>query len=359
LEWVRSGQVIEIATARLASPLQNLGRMPSLAVRLLAGLLVSLVLTGPAEAGSGAQAPARQSREAVATPRPKLLSRLFGRSAATASVPAAASTGSPGALSAEAPRRCLLDRCRAFLHSAKERFSRRKDHVWLGSSVSLGTAELGDALAASATAGQVATKTSGRLLGGLRFLGLAGAVGLAATGAHDLYRAASVSQRLDAASDLAWGVQGSINMGTAGTGLIGNMATGFGVVGAVCQTAAGCRRLYKGWKEHDRSKMKLGALDVAGGLTWLGWDVAGWSNPYFLGAYAGLMVTREVYANKDAIKAFGQRTAEKVRCAYGACKRQVASGAAWVKQGVGNTLRSLSAGLGGPRSPATASTLVH
>ncbi len=243
-----------------------------------------------------------------------------------------------------ASRRCLLDRCKRFLRSAKERLTGHKDRVWLGSAVSLASAELGEtALATSRVAGRAAR--SGRV--GLRLFGFAGAAGLALTGAHELGLAASTSEKLDAASDLAWGAQGLSD------GLLGKAALGLGVVGALCQTAAGCRRIYKGWKEHDRAKVKLGALDLAGGLTWLGWDLAGTSNPYFLGAYAGIMIAREGYANRDALKAFAKRGVEKIRCVGRACARGIASGAAFVKQGV-SSLRDLARELRAPPRPALA-----
>ncbi len=216
------------------------------------------------------------------------------------------------------------------------------DQVWLGSSVGLAASEVGcEGLASAArTVGQ------SRLMRGLKVLGLGAGVGLAALGARNLSRARNTLERLDAGGDLAWGTEGALYF--AGGRALGSVAQGVGIVGAGLQTAAGIRRIIKGAREHDRSLVKLGALDLAGGLTWMAWDTVGLSNPYLLAGYAGLMVAREAYANREAVKAFGKRTAAKVTCALGRCRAKIARSTEWVREQSGAALRTLAAGLRGP-----------
>ena len=78
----------------------------------------------------------------------------------------------------------------------------------------------------------------------------------------------------------------------------------------------------------------LQCLDMANGAAWLGWDVAGLSNPYFLGATVGLIAAREACENRDALRAFGKRVGARVT-----------HGASWIKERTGSPLRAMAAGL--------------
>jgi hypothetical protein len=147
---------------------------------------------------------------------------------------------------------------------------------------------------------------------------------------------------MDAGSDLAWGSQGMASLVQHST--LTRIAQGLGVVGGLCQIGAGCHRILVGSRQHDRSQIKLGMLDVAGGALWLGWDLAGFSNPWFIGGYAAVMVGREAYDNRDALKTLGRRAGEKVRCAYGACKQRIKE-IFHPRQAPRGTLRHLAAGL--------------
>ncbi len=41
----------------------------------------------------------------------------------------------------------------------------------------------------------------------------------------------------------------------------------------------------RGVERHDGAMIKLGALDMSGGLLWLGWDLVGWQQPLFIASY--------------------------------------------------------------------------
>jgi len=160
----------------------------------------------------------------------------------------------------------------------------------------------------------------------LRGLGVAGAGGLLVAGAHGLARARAAAERFDAAGDIAWGLRGLASYAAAAQDSTGWLsgAQGFGAVGALCQIGAGACRIRLGVQRHDRPLIGVGALDVAGGLLTLGLNLFGFSNPWVLGAYASTMAVREVYANREPIKAFARRATQKIRCAYGRCRARVA-----------------------------------
>jgi hypothetical protein len=123
---------------------------------------------------------------------------------------------------------------------------------------------------------------------------------LIAASTLDLWHAESPEQQLDAGSDLMWGAQGlSYLVSSPG---VATLATGFGFVGAVAQISSGALRVARGIRRRDAETVKLGALDLGGGALWAGWDIAGWGNPLFLASYVLLMVGREAYANKDAVR---------------------------------------------------------
>jgi hypothetical protein len=66
--------------------------------------------------------------------------------------------------------------------------------------------------------------------------------------------------------------------------------------------SAGVLRIQRGIRQRDKHDVKLGTLDVGGGILWAALDVAAWANPLVLGSYVVLMVGREAYANKDALR---------------------------------------------------------
>lgn len=202
-----------------------------------------------------------------------------------------------------------------------------QDHVWMGSSMSLGTAEL-------VTLSEKATP----FIRGMRWVGLAGAAGLTYTASRDLQQARSANERMDAVGDLAWGVEGLLYLAKPTSQLLGTVAQHVGIVGGFCQTAVGCRRIYQGIKQRNREKITLGALDVAGGLTWLAWDALAWENPLFIASYAGFMVAREAYDNRAELKAFGKKMGGRLRCAADYCRRQINRGVTRLGQ-LGDLLR--------------------
>jgi len=169
---------------------------------------------------------------------------------------------------------------------------------WAVASTTLGAAE----------ATYIAPTTT-PLLAGIQRLGFVGGAGLTLSAARDMRAAKTASERLDAAGDLAWGVEGMLEFSPVFSGATGKLAPWVGTVGGLCQTGVGLRRMWQGWRQRDWGKFKLGMLDTASGGLWLAWDFFGLENPAVVCGFVGLMVGREVYANRKAICAWGKRTA--------------------------------------------------
>ena len=123
---------------------------------------------------------------------------------------------------------------------------------------------------------------------------------------------------MDAANDLAWGTQGLLYLSSSANSLQ-TAALGLGIAGALTQTTVGILRIHKGITKGERPLIKLGALDVGGGLLWLGWDLIGWEQPLFIGSYVVLMIAREAYANKEAMYRLRGRAAQLTRRAKAGC----------------------------------------
>jgi tetratricopeptide (TPR) repeat protein len=136
--------------------------------------------------------------------------------------------------------------------------------------------------------------------------GLAGAAGLIVASIDDLRRAERFDQKMDAGSDLAWGTQGLLYLYSSST-VVSGLSRGLGIFGATVQTTIGFLRIQKGLNERNGSLIKLGGLDLGGGLLWLCWDLLGWDQPLFIAGYVLLMIWREVYANRQTFSAWGQR----------------------------------------------------
>jgi hypothetical protein len=224
-----------------------------------------------------------------------------------------------------------------------------------GSRATLGAARWG-----AAWIGKLAARQSRALALSLRGFGVAGAGGLVVTGVHGLAKARGATDALDAGSDLAWGLRGLASYAAVDRASMGWLrgAQGFGAVGGLCQIGAGACRIRLGMQRRDRSLVTVGALDVAGGLFTLGWDLLGFSNPWLLGAYATTMVAREIYANRKQIAAVSRRAGQKLRCVYGRCRVRVATSLRSFARGLERVTRRRSrvrsAGLpGGSRRAAT------
>jgi hypothetical protein len=186
-----------------------------------------------------------------------------------------------------------------------------KNSLWLSSFITLGLADVAS----------LSQKTS-PLLQTLQPLGLAGAAGILATSLYDLKTVKTVEQRMDAANDLAWGVQGLLYLSSSSS-VVQKLSTTLGFAGALTQTTVGIMRIQQGLKEHDRSKVTLGVLDLSGGMLWMGWDLLAWEQPLFVGSYVVLMVAREAYANKEILGELGAKTKKRVQKAYGHCEEHL------------------------------------
>jgi hypothetical protein len=99
---------------------------------------------------------------------------------------------------------------------------------------------------------------------------------------------------------MAWGGQGLSHLvpSTLGVSAVG---LGLGLVGSAMQTGAGLIRVQRGLRASDASMVKLGLLDVGGGLLWLGWDLLGARQPLFIASYMLAKIGREAYANREAL----------------------------------------------------------
>ena len=164
--------------------------------------------------------------------------------------------------------------------------------LWFASFVALGTADFG-------SVAQL-TPTSFLVLEGM---GAAGGAGLLASSASDLKKSKSTEEKLDSANNIAWGGQGLMYLVPDSLGAL-QLGLGLGLVGSAMQTAVGLMRLRHGLVGQDQSQVKLGLLDVGGGLLWLAWDLVGARQPIFIGAYIAVKAGREAYANRKAFVRF-------------------------------------------------------
>ncbi|MEI6666959.1 MAG: hypothetical protein WCP29_02300 [Acidobacteriota bacterium] len=193
-----------------------------------------------------------------------------------------------------------LSRFRQAVRTVLEKAPSSKQ-VWLPSFVGLGAADIAS----------ISHKAS-PLLKGIEMVGLPGAAGLVAVSVHDLKHAETVHEKMDAGGDITWGVQGLLYLSSSAP-TVTRVALGFGLVGAATQTTVGAMRIKEGLAQQDLSKLKLGALDLGGGLLWIGWDLLAWEQPLFIGSYILLMVGREAYANRDVVEAWPDKVQHRVK----------------------------------------------
>jgi len=158
----------------------------------------------------------------------------------------------------------------------------------------------------------LASKTT-PLISGLQRLGFWGGLGLTYSATRDLKKAKNASERMDAVGDLAWGLEGAFEFSPIFSGGLGKLAPIVGTIGGICQTGVGLRRMWQGVKQRDWCKVKLGGLDLASGVLWLAWDLFGVENPVTVCGFVGLMIGREVYANRETIKTSFKHSAQKLK----------------------------------------------
>jgi hypothetical protein len=172
--------------------------------------------------------------------------------------------------------------------------------IWLPSFLALGSADVA-----------IASRLS-RTTVGLEAVGAAGGAGLVAVSTMNLWRARTSEERLDAVADFAWGVQGFTYI--TGAARVASVTAGMGFVGAAARMSVGALRIWTGIRERDTQAVKLGTLDLGAGTLWAALDVAGLGHPLVLGSYVVMMVGREAYANRDALRkavaGFPQRLAQ-------------------------------------------------
>jgi hypothetical protein len=161
--------------------------------------------------------------------------------------------------------------------------------IGLSSSVAVGSTDV--ALAASSAA---------RSVKGLEVVGALGGVGLMAASTLNMWRAETSEEALDATADLAWGAQGFSYV--TGATRAAAFTTGLGFVGAAVRMSAGVVRIRRGLRSRNLQTVKLGTLDLGVGMLWGALDVAGLGHPVVLGSYVVMMVGREAYANREALR---------------------------------------------------------
>jgi hypothetical protein len=192
----------------------------------------------------------------------------------------------------------IADDCVSFVEGAARQTQRMRDEaqrktsagrIWLPSFIGLGATDVA-----------LASSTLARSAKGLGVVGAVGGAGLMVASTLDLCRAQSAEEVLDATGDLAWGVQGLSYLTVAPTAA--RLTAGVGFVGAVVQMSAGMLRISHGVRIRDTQSLKLGTLDLGGGILWAALDVAAWASPLALAGFVVLMVGREAYANKEALR---------------------------------------------------------
>jgi hypothetical protein len=171
--------------------------------------------------------------------------------------------------------------------------------IWIPSFLALGAADV-----ASSTRGMAVSTRA------VDFLGAAGGIGLVAGSMRDWQKARTLDEHLDAGNDLAWGTQGLLYLSSAP--LASKVGLGFGLVGSLAQSWVGVRRIRQGLQHGDGEAVKLGALDLGGGLLWLSWDVAGVGSPLFVASYVAVMIGREAYVSREGLKRFGLKLVERI-----------------------------------------------
>jgi hypothetical protein len=174
-------------------------------------------------------------------------------------------------------------------HTQQALRRRSTGRIWLPSFLGLGATDIA-----------FSSSRLSRAAKGLALVGAAGGAGLMAASSLDLWHAKTPEEVLDASGDLAWGAQGLTYITAAPAAA--RLVAGLGLVGAAAQMSAGVMRIARGVSLRDMQALKLGGLDLSGGMLWAALDVAGWSNPVILGSYVVLMVGREAYANRDALR---------------------------------------------------------
>jgi hypothetical protein len=207
----------------------------------------------------------------------------------------------------------LYDDCASFVEGAARQTGhllsgalqrRATARIWLPSFITLGAADVA-----------LSTNTFARSAKCLGIVGAVGGAGLVVSSATDLWHAETAEEVLDATGDLAWGVQGISYLTAAPATAV--MTAGLGFVGAVVQMSAGLLRITQGIRVRDPHTVKLGTLDVGGGMLWAALDVASWGNPLVLGTYVVLMVGREAYASKEALRKSWRSPPRLLRAANG------------------------------------------
>ena len=191
----------------------------------------------------------------------------------------------------------IADDCISFVEGAARQTQRMRDErqrktsarIWLPSFIGLGATDVA-----------LASSTLARSAKGLGVVGAVGGAGLIVASTLDLSRAQTAEEALDAAGDLAWGLQGLSYLTVTTTAV--RWTAGVGFVGAVVQMSAGMLRISHGVRVRDSEALKLGTLDLGGGMLWAALDVAAWASPLALAGFVVLMVGREAYANRDALR---------------------------------------------------------
>ena len=193
----------------------------------------------------------------------------------------------------------VSETCLALQRFGREHLTGNK--VWLPSFIVLGAADVASL-----------SRSTSAVTRGLEVIGAGAGVGLIAASSYDLAKAETAEQKLDAGSDLLWGAQGLLYLSQSGAA--GRVALALGVLGSIAQTASGAKRVRDGIVREDGRTVKLGALDLGGGLLWLAWDLIGWHTPLFVGSYLVLMIGREAYANQEAVQRAASKLEAKLRC---------------------------------------------
>jgi hypothetical protein len=181
----------------------------------------------------------------------------------------------------------VADHTQRVVREAQQKTSTRS--IWLPSFIALGSADVA-----------IAAITRARSSMGLEIVGAAGGVGLMLVSTFNLSRARTSEEALDATADLAWGVQGLTYV--TGAARVASLTTGVGFVGAAARISVGALRIGRGVRSGDAQAVKLGTLDLGAGVLWAALDVAGFSHPLVLGSYVAMMVGREAYAHRDALR---------------------------------------------------------
>ncbi|MBI3925917.1 MAG: hypothetical protein HY319_10290 [Armatimonadetes bacterium] len=147
-------------------------------------------------------------------------------------------------------------------------------------------------------------------------IGVLGAGALGAISISQWVHAREANDRIDAASGLAWGLQGMAltARSLAKTSLqsaLGVLPAVLGVTGAGLEMVLGARQFAEGIRKHQSTSQVLGGINVAAGACWA-LSAVSVAPPITTGAFILLTLAGSAYEHQMALKWLARRVGRKL-----------------------------------------------